>query len=471
MDKMFVFLATLGALLMLCQWYVFVCLRKYLFARYTSANRPIAYPVLVGLGIFNLVAVTLSFNSSWLPPDSWGRKAVSVMLFSYLGLVLLLCLEFLIVGAISQALSWKDSLVEAMHRLRFRSSLTGRDEKGYVGNPQAGEGCDPDGPRSSDNVELIHTECNLSRNPSSPPATAERKRGEVSPSRRAFLKWTAAAGVTAALGCVGKGIAQGYEGPVIEHLDYRHPLLGGLDEPITLIHITDFHFGPFMGTPELRRLVAQVNRIDGDALFMTGDMFHSAVSPVELATPILKNLRPRRFGNFAVLGNHDFYAGEHRSLDSLRGGGITVLRDRWAELRHGDVTIHLGGIDDPLGNWMWGKDFPRFRKFMSRAPRTPGVRILLSHRPSILPIAARSGIDLILAGHIHGGQIILPIGDNGRGVSVASIASSYTRGWYSQGATSMYLNRGIGLTFVPWRINCPPEIAVMCLKGQGRQHV
>ena len=270
---------------------------------------------------------------------------------------------------------------------------------------------------------------------------------------------------------MGKAIAQGYDRPVVEHLDYSHPLLRGLGEPITVIQISDFHFGLFMGTPELKRLVAQVNRIDADALFITGDMFHSTLSPVELATPILKSLRPRKLGNFAVLGNHDFYAGEQRSVDSLQGGGITLLRDQWTELQRGDVSIHLGGIDDPLANWLWGKDFPRFREFMSRAPRTRGVRILLSHRPSILPIAAQAGIDLVLAGHIHGGQIILPIGGHGRGVSLASIASPYTRGWYFKRATSMYLNRGIGVTFVPWRLNCPPEITVMHLRGGTRSRM
>jgi predicted MPP superfamily phosphohydrolase len=91
------------------------------------------------------------------------------------------------------------------------------------------------------------------------------------------------------------------------------------------------------------------------------------------------------------------------------------------------------------------------------------VRILLSHRPSILEVASVAGFDLVLAGHIHGGQIIVPVPGSVRGVSLAAIASRYTHGWYRHGDCRMYLNRGAGLTFVPFRVNCPPEIAVFRL--------
>ena len=140
-----------------------------------------------------------------------------------------------------------------------------------------------------------------------------------------------------------------------------------------------------MGTTELEKLVAKVNTLEADAVLITGDIFHSPMSPVELAPPVLQKLKPRRFGNFAILGNHDFYAGELRSVQAIKDSGLTLLRDQWLTLKDGTANIHLGGIDDPMANWLWGKEFPDFPSFMKKAPHESGMRILLSHRPNVLP--------------------------------------------------------------------------------------
>jgi predicted MPP superfamily phosphohydrolase len=196
---------------------------------------------------------------------------------------------------------------------------------------------------------------------------------------------------------------------------------------------------------------------------ITGDVFHSARTVVEQATPVLKKLRARPLGNFVVLGNHDIYAGKIRSMESLRAAGLTLLRNEWISARAGSSTVHLGGIDDPAGNRKLGHEFPGFDVLMKKCPAGSGVRILLSHRPGVFPCAARRDIDLVLAGHTHGGQIVFPVPGRQEGVSVADIVSDYTQGWYRSGASRMYLNRGVGLTFLPWRIYCPPEIAVIRL--------
>jgi hypothetical protein len=219
----------------------------------------------------------------------------------------------------------------------------------------------------------------------------------------------------------------------------------------------------FFGNQELERLVNHVNTLEGDALVITGDIFHTPLTPVESATPILKKLRPRRLGNYVVLGNHDFYAGEWRSVAALQQSGLELLRNQWRTFEEGTTRIHLGGIDDPMDNWVWGAKFPAFPAFMRKAPGADAFKILLSHRPSVLPLASRAGMDLVLAGHIHGGQVIVPVPGN-RGLSLARVASPYTHGWYRSGSSRMYLSRGVGLTFIPWRVNCPPEISVFHLK-------
>jgi predicted MPP superfamily phosphohydrolase len=284
------------------------------------------------------------------------------------------------------------------------------------------------------------------------------------PTRRTFLKWGTAAAVAVAFGEAGRGLVEAYQRPVIEEFDLLLPGLDGLTKPLTLIQVTDFHFGQFLGNSDLQGLVDLLNTLDGDMVIITGDIFHSPVTPIGDAPDILRTLRPRSFGNLAVMGNHDFYAGEARSVDAMQAGGLKLLRNQWMTLEEKGTRIYLGGIDDPMANWIWGAKFPGFMSFMEKAPGGRGARILLSHRPSVLPVAADAGIDFVMAGHIHGGQIVVPWPGVKGGLSLAGIASEYTRGWYQAGKCRMYLNRGVGLTFVPWRINCPPEIAVMNLK-------
>lgn len=466
MNKITLVLAVIGAWAILCQWFVFTSIRTYLFERYGPITRRIAYPVLILLGIINCAAAGLAFNTDWLPPDTYQRKVVTVLYFSYLGLVLAMSLFFLALGLFSRTLNFKDAVAamikKRIGRSKCRTMSAPSDVRNSKPTPAAAATSNPS---TTGVTGKIREEGYTAEQCTHPEDQPPLRRHPPSPSRRAFLKWSTAAGFVGAFGYAGHGLAQAYQDPVVDEFPLSFPQLSGLRRPLTLIQITDLHFGLFVGSSEMKRLVDQTNSIEGDAVLITGDVFHSRINPVEPAIPLLKKLRPRRLGNFAVLGNHDFYAGEHRSVAAFRDGGLTLLRDQWVTLDHGNQPVHLGGIDDPLGSWLWGREFPGFQAFMEKAPTAPGIRILLSHRPNVLPLASNSDIDLVLSGHTHGGQVILPTCTPKRGLSLARLASPYTHGWYRQGETRMYLNRGVGLTFVPWRINCPPEIAVVHLSG------
>jgi len=460
MDKVFMFFAALGSFLILCQWFVFVSVRKYVFQPCTPVSRPVAYSALVIMGLVNLVAVKLVFDAHWLAADSRGQQLAAVAFFTGLGFSLALSLLFLVLGTVSQILNLKSVLFTVIHRwANGLESPKGHVREGVSVSPVGTEG------HAADAAPRPRT-ANDGSPAGSGPAASPDCLGQSS-ARRTFLKWSAATGLAGVVGSGAHGIAEAYQEPVTEEFDLFDPRLGGLTRPLTLIQVTDFHFGMFYGSYELNHLVDRLNSMEGDLVCITGDVFHSPLTAVELAPPILRKLKARRFGNVAVLGNHDFYTGERRSVDAIRAAGLTLLRDEWVTYRDGSATIHLGGIDDPMANWIWGKDFPRFGEFAARAPRGPGMRILLSHRPSVLPVAADEGIDFILSGHIHGGQVILPRGSSDRGWSLAGLVSPYTHGWYRIGWTHMYLSRGIGLTFVPWRINCPPEITVFHLLASG----
>ena len=471
MDKVLFFLSLLGALIVLCQWYVFVSIRKYLCGLYDPITRRVAYPVLGLLGLSNFIGLKTVLEFTGKLTDNVGQEIAAVAFFSYLGLVLVLSLFFLMLHALDHIIQVKNAVPALIDWLRGVSKSLTRSEKGRLATTLSASAQVPGKVDSTqiDNEKAASAGIVSNKLLCTAGHGAEHDPEAPSLTRRTFLKWGTAAGLAAGVGFAGKGIAEAYRKPLVEEFDFFHPGLEGLAQPLKLIHLTDFHFGMFYGSRDLEQLVETVNSIEGDAVVLTGDTFHSPMSPIELATPLLKQLRPRRLGNFAVLGNHDFYAGVNRSVASLEKAALNVLRNEWVTFHEENAFIHLGGVDDPMGNWLWGKQFPQFASFMKKYPVKPGVKIVLSHRPNIFPAASHAGIDLVLAGHTHGGQIILPGISEKRGYSLARVVSPFTHGWYRMHNSRMYLNRGIGLTFVPWRINCPPEIAVLRLTGKDPQ--
>jgi len=454
MSRSSIFLGFIASFLVLCQWFVFQSFRKYWFQKREGVRRIVAYPVLIGFGLITIVAERLEFGSEIFPPGTFGRQLASVMVFSYIGWVVILSVVFVSVRAMDLLIRFKDLVLQPPIS-RAECCLWKQEQIGDLVSSR-----DEGGKRRK-----AVPEDNQLRSLSKSDSTKTMSIDYRHPTRRTFLKIATASGLTAAAGFGLEGIAEGYSQAVVEKHDVSYDLLDGATKPITIIHVTDCHFGMFFGPHQLSNLVDHLNSLEGDALCITGDVFHSAPTVVEQATPLLKKLRPRRLGSFAVLGNHDFYAGEIRSVESLKAAGLTLLRNQWVTLRVGSSNIHLGGLDDPWRIPRGQLYFPGFDALVRRMPAESGLRILLSHRPGILPQAAKQEIDLILAGHTHGGQIVVPLPGSKRGLSVAAMISEYTQGWYKRGASRMYLNRGVGFTFLPWRIHCPPEIALIRLNA------
>jgi predicted MPP superfamily phosphohydrolase len=165
-------------------------------------------------------------------------------------------------------------------------------------------------------------------------------------------------------------------------------------------------------------------------------------------------------GIYGVLGNHDFYTREpDRVAHTATEGGVHILRDESRIIRRGGSSLTLLGIDDTGSGSMATQ---RIRRAAADAAPS-GPRILLCHRPYFFPEAATEGIDLMLSGHTHGGQVVL--GEvAGIAFTPAALASPYLAGAYREGSAQMYVSRGIGTVGVPLRINCPPELTRIVLK-------
>lgn len=283
--------------------------------------------------------------------------------------------------------------------------------------------------------------------------------------RRRFLKIGASAVAAGPFVLSGYGTLVGRRRFEIEHFELPIAGLSGALSGFTVVQLTDIHVGPFMPPEELAAYVDAVNRLKPDLIALTGDFVAS--SPIE-AAPCAETLAAlkARYGIYACLGNHDAYAGIEEDLSRMFAEkGIRMLRNDAASHRIHDTTLNVLGIDDLRAG---DPDLPR--ALDAAAKDTGEVRLLLSHRPEIFPVAAHNGIEVVLAGHYHGGQVKL--GPKTANLSVARFLTPYVEGLYHLSRRStggakdsvLFVGRGVGITGVPIRINCPPQIAHLTLK-------
>lgn len=151
-------------------------------------------------------------------------------------------------------------------------------------------------------------------------------------------------------------------------------------------------------------------------------------------------------GIFAVLGNHD---GERSVTPALQRQGISVLRDARTRI------VLRGEQVDLVGIRYWTKSAEAIAPiFKGAGPMT----FLLAHDPRRFPLAVALSVPLVLSGHTHGGQVVLP----GLGAPAAR-KFPVVAGTAHEGRTTLFVSRGVGSVYVPVRLNCPPEVAILSL--------
>ncbi len=237
-----------------------------------------------------------------------------------------------------------------------------------------------------------------------------------------------------------------------------HDDLAGL----RIVQISDLHIGNGLEEARLDRMVERTNALDPDVLVLTGDLFDFDPSHVEDGARRLSRLRAR-YGVYAVLGNHDTYAGVDLVVDALarHAPNIRLLRDEIVRLPV-EKPLFLAGVEDPGHSWSArGVHLDGLARVGAARP-SEGPVVLLVHRPEAFAQAESLGFPLVLTGHTHGGQLALPT-PGGR-YNLARIFSPFTRGLYRKNGTTMYVNRGIGVAGPALRINCAREIATIELQ-------
>jgi predicted MPP superfamily phosphohydrolase len=287
-----------------------------------------------------------------------------------------------------------------------------------------------------------------------------------SPSRRQFLQHAAV--LVSASPFVAAGYGLLYERQDVEVVRHR-VRLAGLPKTFNgfrIAQLSDIHMGPFSNAGYVRRCVAITNGLKPDLIVLTGDYIAWDPSAEREMVRALGELRARQ-GVFGCLGNHEGESNTEDYVASLFAEkGIHILRQQRAAIQLASETVNLIGIDDPRGETEadWMRDI--YRR-LDKGLVSPGtVNILLAHEPSVFAVgrAAELGINLMLAGHTHGGQLALETVH--RGFNLSRLLYRFTSGWYENGGAKLYVNRGIGTTGFPIRIGARPEITVFELAPQ-----
>jgi len=264
--------------------------------------------------------------------------------------------------------------------------------------------------------------------------------------RREWLRVVASIGVGSAGGAGAHGFW--YERHDLEITQTAAPL-SGLPEALSGLRIgflTDLHRSATVPHDLIARAVAAVMAERPDLIVLGGDYVTN--KDRRFVGPVADALAPlaSEHGVFGILGNHD----DDRDVPAgLAERGIEVLRDARTRLTIRGESLDLIGIR------YWTRRMPEIARVVRGA--APAA-ILLAHTPARLTEAAALGIPLMLSGHTHGGQVVLP----GLG-AIAARNFPIVAGLGQRDNTTAFVSRGIGTVYLPIRIDCPPEAAILTL--------
>ena len=260
--------------------------------------------------------------------------------------------------------------------------------------------------------------------------------------------------VAAGLVLSAVGFIQGARLPVVSDYTIRSGNLPGELDGLTVVALSDLHLGhPLLGPSWLAKVTDKVETLKPDLVLLLGDVFEGHGAPPAETFRLLSRLsRIPSIGAWSVLGNHESHGGGDLGIKYLNETGFPVLNNRWEEVRPGLV---LAGVEDLTRLRRSGSDKDSLSEALSGRP--PGMTILLSHTPWEAEKAAGQGVDLMLSGHTHGGQI-WPFG------LLVGLSYKLLAGYYDVAGLPVIVCRGTGLWGPRMRLWLPGEILHLTLR-------
>lgn len=295
--------------------------------------------------------------------------------------------------------------------------------------------------------------------------------GEVI-SRSEFLSKTALIAASVPLGAFAYGIISGAHDYRIRKVAIKLPNLPKAFDGIKIAQLSDIHSGSFWNKTAVKGGVEMVLNEKPDAIFFTGDLVNNESSEVKEYMDVFNKLRAP-MGVFSITGNHDY--GDYKSWASKEAKqrnfkdlitahkelGFDLLLNEKRFLELGGEKLAILGVEN------WGTRFSK-HGILEKAylgTEEAAVKLLLSHDPTHWDAQVRptyKDIDVMFAGHTHGAQFGVNIGD----FTWTPVQHVYKQwgGLYQEENQYLYVNRGFGYLGYPGRVGMPPEITIFELK-------
>ena len=232
--------------------------------------------------------------------------------------------------------------------------------------------------------------------------------------------------------------------------------LPGLDRDVVAMHLSDIHLGHHRGRKYLEKIVEETNQRKPDIVLITGDLIDSeaAFLPGELE-PLARFSAPVYY----VGGNHENYVDAERTFALVKTYGVHVLRSQVVET-HGLQLVGLDymNADEDTFDLHPSDDSRTVKSVLESLHLKDGMpSVLLHHSPAGAQYAAASGIDLMIAGHTHGGQFF-------PGTLVATAIFPFTHGLYHRGPLQVFVSQGAGTYMARVRLGTSNELNILRLK-------
>ena len=251
------------------------------------------------------------------------------------------------------------------------------------------------------------------------------------------------------------------------HTTYTTVQIKGLPDSFSgyrIVQVSDLHNNLY--GPGQSYLISCIKAAKPDIIVVTGDLIDRNTHDVDNAMAFISRaveIAPV----FYVTGNHESdVLNEYKDLMiRMNRAGVTELDNKSTSLVSDGDVITLAGIRDPAFDWSRSSAETadaEIKKALEGCDREQ-VTVLLSHRPELLKTYAANGVDLVLTGHAHGGQVRLPFVGPIYSPSLG-LFPKLTSGLYREGETQMFVSRGIGNGIAPYRFNDGPELAVIILE-------
>jgi predicted MPP superfamily phosphohydrolase len=233
------------------------------------------------------------------------------------------------------------------------------------------------------------------------------------------------------------------------------PRLSSQHQGVRIAHLSDLHMSGRITKAYFERIVEHVNRCEPDIVAITGDLVERNECLAWIPDTFGRLRAPG--GVFYVLGNHDRHVDEKRLHAMLADAGLVYLGGRWRQTAVRGMPVVLAGNEVP-----WYPPAADLSGCPAHDASGVPVRVVLAHSPDQFHWAQERDVDLILAGHNHGGQVNLPL--LGPVLVPSKHGVRYASGAFRSGNTVMHVSRGTAC-LTPVRYFCPAEIAILVLQA------